>query len=109
MKTFQQFLEARHWRDWPPEEPDADYQQYVQQEEDLAELNREAANCGLQTETRPYQPHITLARHARYLPSLNIDPVVWRAESFCLVESCSEPGGVNYKVRRQWPFTSRHP
>ena len=41
MKTFQQFLEARHWRDWPPEEPDADYQQYVQQEEDLAELNRE--------------------------------------------------------------------
>ena len=74
----------------------------------VAELNREAASCGLQIETRPYQPHITLARHARYLPNLNIEPVVWRAESFCLVESCSEPGGVNYLVRQQWRFTSRH-
>ena len=75
----------------------------------VAELNREAESCGLQTETRPYQPHITLARHARYLPNLNIEPVVWRVESFCLVESCSEPGGVCYQVRQQWPFTSRHP
>ena len=75
----------------------------------VADLSKEAASCGLQTETRPYQPHITLARHARYLPNLNIEPVVWRAESFCLVESCSESGGVNYLVRQQWPFTSRHP
>jgi 2'-5' RNA ligase len=75
----------------------------------VAELNREAANCGLQTETRPYQPHITLARHAQYLPNLSIEPMVWRAESFCLVESFSEPGGVNYQVRQQWPFTSGHP
>lgn len=75
----------------------------------VAELSKEAASCGLQTETRPYQPHITLARHAQYLPDLNFEPVVWRAESFCLVESCSEPGGVNYQVRQQWPFTSGHP
>ena len=75
----------------------------------VADLIKEAASCGLQTETRPYQPHITLARHARYLPNLNIEPVVWRAESFCLVESYSESGGVNYLVRQQWPFTSGHP
>lgn len=74
-----------------------------------AELIKEAASCGLQTETRHYQPHITLARHSRYLPNLNIEPVVWRAESFCLVESYSESGGVNYLVRQQWPFTSGHP
>jgi len=67
-------------------------------------LNREVASCGLQTDTRPYKPHITLARHAKYLPDINLEPIVWRAESFCLVESCSEPGGVSYKVRRQWPF-----
>jgi len=70
----------------------------------VAALNREVAGCGLQTETRPYSPHITLARHAWYLPDINFEPIVWRAESFCLVESCSEPGGVNYKVRQQWPF-----
>ncbi len=67
-------------------------------------LNREVASCGLQTDTRPYKPHITLARHARYLPDIKLEPIVWRAESFCLVESCSEPEGVCYKVREQWPF-----
>lgn len=67
-------------------------------------LAMEVASCGLQTDTRPYQPHITLARHARYLPDITIEPVVWSAESFCLVESCSGPGGVSYKVRQQWPF-----
>lgn len=63
-----------------------------------------AANCGLQIDSRPYTPHITLARHARYLPNIKIEPIAWRAESFCLVKSCSGPDGVCYKVIRQWPF-----
>ncbi|MEI6267557.1 MAG: RNA 2',3'-cyclic phosphodiesterase [Methylococcaceae bacterium] len=67
-------------------------------------LNREIASCGLQTDTRPYLPHITLARHAQYLPDIPIEPIVWRAEAFVLAESCSEPSGVNYKVKQQWPF-----
>lgn len=70
----------------------------------VSALNMQVASCGLQTDTRPYKPHITLARHARYLPDINFEPIVWRAESFCLVESCSEPEGVCYKVRQQWPF-----
>lgn len=64
-----------------------------------------AADCGLHTDTRPYTPHITLARHARYLPDVKFEPIVWRAEAFCLVESCSEPDGVCYKVKQQWLFT----
>jgi RNA 2',3'-cyclic 3'-phosphodiesterase len=67
-----------------------------------AGLNREVASCGLQPETRPYIPHITLARHAGNLPDINFEPIVWRAGSFCLVESCSEAGGVYYQVRQQW-------
>jgi RNA 2',3'-cyclic 3'-phosphodiesterase len=79
--------------------------QLVEEVESLVSvLNMQVENCGLQTDTRPYQPHITLARHARYLPDINFEPIVWRAESFCLVESCSEPDGVFYKVRQQWPF-----
>ena len=69
-----------------------------------SELAATAANRGLQTDSRPYTPHITLARHARYLPGLKFAPIVWRAEAFCLVESCSEPDGVCYKVIQQWPF-----
>ncbi|MDP1665439.1 MAG: RNA 2',3'-cyclic phosphodiesterase [Methylobacter sp.] len=67
-------------------------------------LETVAANCGLHTDTRPYTPHITLARHVRYLPDMPIEPIVWRAEAFCLLESCSEPDGVCYKVIQQWPF-----
>lgn len=63
-----------------------------------------ALNCGLQTDTRPYTPHITLARHARYLPDVKFEPIVWRASAFCLVESCSEPDGVCYQVIQQWPL-----
>jgi len=68
----------------------------------VSALNMQVTSCGLQTDTRPYKPHITLARHARYLPDINFEPIVWRAESFCLVESCSEPDGVYYKVKQQW-------
>ncbi|MGZ5052836.1 MAG: RNA 2',3'-cyclic phosphodiesterase [Methylobacter sp.] len=70
----------------------------------VSDLSKIAAGCGLQMDTRPYTPHITLARHARYLSELIIEPLVWCAEAFCLVESCSESGGVCYKVRQQWPL-----
>lgn len=70
----------------------------------VATLTEAALNCGLQIDTRPYTPHITLARQARYLPDTQIEPIVWRAETFCLVESCREPDGVCYKVIRQWPL-----
>lgn len=69
-----------------------------------AALEIAAVNCGLQTDPRPYTPHITLARHARYLPDVKIEPIIWRTEAFCLVESCSEPDGVFYKVIQQWPL-----
>jgi len=70
----------------------------------VAGFNAAVAVCGLQPDTRPYIPHITLARHARYLPDMAIEPIAWRAESFCLVESCSEADGVRYRVLQQWPF-----
>jgi 2'-5' RNA ligase len=70
----------------------------------VAALTKAAASCGLKTDTRPYTPHITLARHARYLPDTQLEPIIWGAEAFCLVESCSEPNGVCYKVIQQWPL-----
>ncbi|MFA6053376.1 MAG: RNA 2',3'-cyclic phosphodiesterase [Methylobacter sp.] len=72
----------------------------------VAALDAAVSSCGIQTDKRPYLPHITLARHAGHLPDITIKPIVWRAESFCLVESCSEPDGVHYKVMQRWPFTT---
>jgi 2'-5' RNA ligase len=71
----------------------------------VSALEAAAADCGLQTDARPYTPHITLARHVRNLPDIKIEPLIWRAEAFSLVESCSEPEGVRYRVIKQWPFT----
>jgi 2'-5' RNA ligase len=70
----------------------------------VKKLTAAAASRGLETDSRPYLPHITLARHARYLPDIKIEPIIWRAETFCLVESCSTPDGVIYKVRQTWPL-----
>ncbi|MGZ5053966.1 MAG: RNA 2',3'-cyclic phosphodiesterase [Methylobacter sp.] len=70
----------------------------------VSALETAAADCGLRTDTRPYMPHITLARHVRHLPDIEIEPLIWRAEAFSLVESCSEPEGVRYQVIKQWPF-----
>ena len=69
-----------------------------------AALADDVAGYGLQIDTRAYQPHITLARHAQNLPDIDCEPLLWRAEAFSLVESCSEPDGVRYQVRQQWPF-----
>lgn len=71
----------------------------------VVRLTMEVTRIGLQTDDRAYKPHITLARHAGYLPKINFDPIEWRAESFCLVESCSETSGVCYKVKQTWAFS----
>ena len=79
--------------------------QWVNEVETLvAKLNMEVAGFGLQTDNRAYKPHITLSRHAGYLPEINFDPIEWCAESFCLVQSCSDPDGVCYQVRQKWAF-----
>ncbi|MCX7100007.1 MAG: RNA 2',3'-cyclic phosphodiesterase [Methylobacter sp.] len=72
-------------------------------------LETAIASCGLVTDPRPYIPHITLARNARYLPEANIEPIRWNAEAFCLVKSCSTPSGVFYEVLQRWPLITPQP
>ncbi|MGZ8152897.1 MAG: RNA 2',3'-cyclic phosphodiesterase [Methylovulum sp.] len=69
-----------------------------------ATLALAATNLGLQLDKRPYIPHITLARGDAAVAGYSGSPIVWRAESFCLVKSCSEPDGVRYQVIQQWPL-----
>lgn len=67
-------------------------------------LNNAANSCGIETDSRPYRPHITLARHVHKFTDQACHPIHWQADSFCLVESCSEKEGVVYKVKQRWPF-----
>lgn len=63
-----------------------------------------ATDCGIATDKRPYQPHITLVRDCAVIADYDCEPIIWRAESFCLMESCRGQGAVCYKPIRQWPL-----
>lgn len=53
---------------------------------------------------RAYRPHVTLIRKAKQSVQTEFEPVIWHSNAFCLVESSSAPGGVDYRVIRQWPL-----
>jgi len=67
-------------------------------------LKHKVEQCGIKTDERPYKPHITLARKARKLVEVDTLSIKWPAQEFCLVESCSTPEGVHYKVLQRWDF-----
>ncbi len=68
-----------------------------------ASLAEGMRQCGLQPDTRPYTPHVTLLRKAPGLPAVPTGlPVPWRTRSFVLCESRSDGDGVVYRVLRRW-------
>ncbi len=69
----------------------------------VKELETSLEACGLEPESRPYQPHLTFLRKARpeALPS-TITPILWQVERFVLVHSVTLPEGVHYEIVRSW-------
>lgn len=65
-------------------------------------LNKIADQLSLTVDERPYIPHVTLARKARQAVAMDFESIQWHAQSFCLMESCSLPTGVEYQVCRCW-------
>ena len=62
--------------------------------------------CGYEAETRPWTPHITAARKFRKQISGELEkPVVIRADSFSLMQSVSDSGGVRYFELERFPFS----
>jgi len=55
--------------------------------------------------TKPFRPHVTLARKATYPPrETSFPPVTWRFAEFALVQSRTAPGGSIYTVLASYPF-----
>ncbi len=72
-----------------------------------AEMSGTLASAGFAVDARPYFPHVTLLRNARCqaVPMLEKPfDCRWRAESFTLVESCTQPSGTQYRVLESWPL-----
>jgi 2'-5' RNA ligase len=77
-------------------------QSYPAVEDLVTQLTGLALPLGIPLDQRPYQPHVTLLRKAKTAPTLAFPAVEWRADGFCLVESCSTSRGVEYRVLERW-------
>jgi 2'-5' RNA ligase len=65
------------------------------------------AAAGWPRESRPFTPHLTLVRKAQAMPDgPRVKSVLWRVESFSLVESITHESGAVYQELASWPFTS---
>jgi 2'-5' RNA ligase len=72
--------------------------------ENLAE---QISQCAYKPETRPYSPHMTVARKFNELPgSIPFEPVLWQVDRFVLVGSISVSEGVKYEVVKSYPLVS---
>lgn len=61
------------------------------------------SECEYQPETRPYTPHITVARKVSEKPeTTSIDSIDWHANRFVLIESVAEQNGVRYRVLEEY-------
>jgi len=66
-------------------------------------LGEEICRCEYQPETRPYTPHVTIARKIQHAPDIKPPgSIVWDVDRFVLIESVSQPGGVRYKVIEEY-------
>jgi 2'-5' RNA ligase len=65
-------------------------------------LSNLARKLNIPIDERLYKPHVTLAKKAKGTVILEFEPIIWRSKSFCLVESCSLLGGVEYRIIEQW-------
>ncbi|MDX1656718.1 MAG: RNA 2',3'-cyclic phosphodiesterase [Candidatus Competibacteraceae bacterium] len=71
----------------------------------VMELGKRLENCGFTLESRPFRPHITLARAfpgpvADHPP---LPPLHWSTDHLVLCRSLIREDGVHYQILRCWP------
>jgi len=70
-------------------------------------LGEQISQCAYTPETRPYSPHMTVARKFSEAPgTIPFESVLWQVNRFVLVESKSVPGGVRYEVVENYPLVT---
>lgn len=58
---------------------------------------------GFPREPKPFRPHLTLARKAREVQSIDSRPVTWAVSDWVLAESNTHPDGARYTIVERWP------
>ncbi|WP_137823178.1 RNA 2',3'-cyclic phosphodiesterase [Pseudomonas sp. D(2018)] len=67
-------------------------------------LRETLLSAGFNLETRPFKPHLTLARHCPRLPSALTPTFDWPATEFTLYASENSARGTRYHAIGQWPL-----
>lgn len=71
----------------------------------VVNLNTELGSVGFPHESRPFRPHVTLARKVDSAPVGNlVAPIEWVSEEFVLVESDTGGAHSEYKVLQRYPL-----
>jgi RNA 2',3'-cyclic 3'-phosphodiesterase len=65
-------------------------------------LSKVARKLDIPLDERPFKPHVTLVKKATKLTPLSFKPIIWQSNSFCLVESCRIPSGIEYRIVEKW-------
>ncbi|MEJ2577123.1 MAG: RNA 2',3'-cyclic phosphodiesterase [Gammaproteobacteria bacterium] len=74
----------------------------------VARLGARLAAVGYPAESRPFRPHVTLARKVRRLADARlVQPLFWRCADLALVESLARPAPPRYQVLEHWPLAEK--
>lgn len=68
------------------------------------DLRERLLASGYELESRPFKPHLTLARHCPKLPAAPTPTFDWPATEFSLFASENTIKGTRYRVLGQWPL-----
>jgi 2'-5' RNA ligase len=67
-----------------------------------ADLRRALKGRGLRVDSRPFRPHVTLAREVTVAPRPCPASVAWSIRDLALVESVASPAGSRYTPLARW-------
>lgn len=72
----------------------------------VRDLEQRLAARRFEFDKRPYQPHVTLLRDAKWgdAPLPGMSGAVWRIQDFALVQSVPDERGANYQVLARFPL-----
>jgi 2'-5' RNA ligase len=69
----------------------------------VTQLRAELATEGFAIESRPFRPHVTLARKVRSAAGTRLEPpFLWQTKGFALVRSVTDPAGSRYEPLDWW-------
>jgi RNA 2',3'-cyclic 3'-phosphodiesterase len=77
--------------------------------DELGDLHRQLGtrlqSCGFRPETRPYHPHVTVARKTgSIVTDIKFLPLCWQVDEFALIEVLPVENGVQYRVVETYPL-----